>query len=107
MQDQGLYFTEPNESVWALQPAMNALEILKEEKCMDKDKLQQQSDIVENKLMQSAGYLTALQHGSAVRPPLADKLDIQQDTLGEALNALLEIKKELGLTSKMQVAKED
>lgn len=69
---------------------------------MDKQKLQEQVDIVEERILRVGAYITLLTLiGGTGRPDSAQELRKQADDLGEALNALLELKQELELTSNL------
>jgi hypothetical protein len=63
---------------------------------MNTQKLQEQADIIESKILQVAGSLAVFAHMNKLH------LDQEADNLGEAINALLEIKQELGLTSNLK-----
>lgn len=65
---------------------------------MDKQKLQEQADIVEDRILRVAGYLALAARFRGTDTQLGE----QADNLGEAMNALLEIKQELGLTTNLK-----
>jgi hypothetical protein len=60
--------------------------------------LQTQADIIENKILQAAGALRVMSVGLPYVNPNLDEAD---NCLGDALTALLALKKELGLHSKL------
>jgi hypothetical protein len=70
----------------------------------DKQKLQQQADIIENAILQAGGYLAMMSTPLGLSSMLSnsDEINKHADSLGEAIEALQAMKQELGLTSKFE-----
>lgn len=69
---------------------------------MNANKLQEQVDIIEERILRVGGYLALLAAiGGTGLPDSARDLTEHANNLGEAMNALLEVKQELGLASNL------
>ncbi len=70
---------------------------------MNTQKLQQLTDIIESKILQIAGSLRLLREYGGVHQEKPSDAEIVS---GEALAALLEVKRELGLSSSLSMAED-
>jgi hypothetical protein len=69
---------------------------------MDTQKLQQLTDTIESKVLQVAGNIAMDRAMKGITKPTHD-----DDLLGEAIEALLEVKRELGLSSALSIVKSE
>jgi len=97
-----LYREEQAKRSDAEQDAVN--QIIRGVDLMDKQKLQQQADTIENAILQAGGYLAMMSTPLGLSSMLSnsDEINKHADSLGEAIEALQAMKQELGLTSKFE-----